>query len=254
MRPDTVPRRSIIQAGSYALASLALFLGALVQGASGFAFSLVSLPLLTLAMPAGRAVPMLTLFGLAINSIVLFSARSRKLPAGFPALLTAGAAGTVPGVLLLGSVPEVPLAIGVGLTVALIAGAYLAGFRAGLSRSRAAVVPVGLLSGVMNGLMTFSGPPVIILLTERGAGRDEFRAGLAFYFLGLNLLTVPMLASAGLLDVAVLAATAELLPAAAAGAILGSALSGRIPQDAFRRAVLVLLAILGLSAAARAAF
>lgn len=221
---------------------------------TGFAFSLVSLPLLALAMPAGRAVPMLTLFGIAINSIVLVSARSRALPAGFPALLAAGAAGTVPGVLLLGTVPEEPLAIAVGLAVAVIAGAYLAGLRAGLSKSRAAVVPVGLLSGVMNGLMTFSGPPVIILLTERGAGRDEFRAGLAFYFLGLNLLTVPMLLAAGLLDGGVLAGTAELLPPTAAGAILGSALSGRIGRDAFRRAVLVLLAVLGLATAARAAF
>lgn len=221
---------------------------------TGFAFSLVSLPLLTLVMPAGRAVPMLTLFGLAINSIVLVSARPRTLPSGFPALLAAGAAGTIPGVMLLGSVPEEPVAIAVGLAVAVIAGAYLAGFRAGLSDGRAAVIPVGLLSGVMNGLMTFSGPPVIILLAERGAGRDEFRAGLAFYFLGLNLLTVPMLFMAGLLDGGVLADTLELLPATAAGAVLGSALAGRVPQSAFRRAVLVLLAVLGLSTAARAAF
>ncbi len=196
------------------------------------------------------AVPMLTLFGLAINTIVLVSAHVRSLPSGFPTMLAAGVAGTFPGVLLLGMVPEEPLRIAVGMVVAMIAVAYLSGFRTGAGRRRSAVIPVGLASGLLNGLMTFSGPPVIILLADRGTEKDEFRSGLAAYFLGLNILTVPILAATGLLDGGILLQTAGLLPAAVAGTIIGSTLSRRIPGDAFRRIVLVLLAILGLSTAA----
>ncbi len=229
------------------LPAAALLAGALVQGVSGFAFSLLSLPLLCLVMPAREVVPMLTLFGLVLNAIVLASSRSHARPGRFLPLLMAGAAGTLPGVLLLGTVPDGPLRAAVGLVVLSTAILYLAGVRVRLSNERAAMIPVGLLSGLLNGLMTFSGPPVIILLANQGAERDEFRANLSMYFLGLNVVTIPMLVAGGLLTGEILRRSAGLLPFVALGAGAGALLSRRIPQAHFRRGVLILLGLLGIA-------
>lgn len=233
-------------------ASAALFLGSFVQGASGFAFSLVSLPLLMLVIPQREAVPLLTMMGLLINSVVLFSAGRRADPRRFLPLLAAGVAGTLPGILLLQTLPERPLRIAVGITISLAAAAYAAGARARIRNEKAAMIPVGLLSGLLNGLMTFGGPPVIVFLANQDAGKEEFRAGLSFYFLGLNILSLPLLAARGLLGSAALAQAAPLLPSVLAGSALGAALSRRIPEVAFRRIVLALLAILGISSTAAA--
>jgi uncharacterized membrane protein YfcA len=229
------------------VAAAALLLGSFVQGASGFAFSLISLPLLTMVMPQESAVPMLALLGLPINAVVLFSSRGQADPKRFLPLLVAGVAGTLPGILLLQALPEGPLRLIAGVTVTITAAVYIAGGRVRFRNERAAMIPVGLVSGILNGLMTFSGPPVIIFLANQEAEKEEFRAGLSLYFLGLNLLSIPMLAMRGLLGGGLLTATAQLLPAAALGSVLGAAVSRRIPQRAFRRTVLVLLAVLGLS-------
>lgn len=222
-------------------------LGSFVQGASGFAFSLISLPLLSLVMPQEAAVPMLVLLGLPINAVVLFSSRGHADPKRFLPLLVAGTAGTLPGILLLQALPEDPLRLVAGATVTITAAVYMAGGRVRLRSERAAMVPVGLLSGILNGLMTFSGPPVIVFLANQEAEKEEFRAGLSLYFLGLNLVSIPMLAFRGMLGDGLITDTARLLPAAALGSALGAAVSRRIPQKAFRRTVLVLLAVLGVS-------
>lgn len=234
-------------------ASLILLAGAFVQGVTGFAFSLLSLPLLTLLAPAAEAVPVLSVFGLVVNLMVLLSVPRAANPARFLPLYVTGLAFTWPGILLLEILPDRPVRLIVGVLVLATAIACLV--KRGVSeprRERPALALVGIVSGLMNGLTTFSGPPVIIFLAGTGAGRDEFRANLSLYFLVLNVFMVPMLVSRGLLTPVLWSHIARFSPFVLAGSLAGSLVARRIDREQFRRIVLVLLAALGLMAVAAA--
>lgn len=230
-------------------ASLILLLGAFVQGVTGFAFSLLSLPLLTLLAPAEEAVPVLSVFGLVVNLMVFLSVPRAAKPLMFLPLYAAGLVFTWPGILLLEVLPDRPVRIVIGALVLATALACLA--KRSVSeprRKRLALALTGTASGLMNGLTTFSGPPVIVFLAGTDVGRDEFRANLSLYFLVLNVFMVPMLVSRGLLTPALWGDIARLAPFVLAGSLAGSLVARRIDRVLFRRMVLILLAALGLMA------
>jgi uncharacterized membrane protein YfcA len=226
-----------------------LLAGSFVQGVTGFAFSLLSLPLLSLLMPAQYAVPMLSLFGLALNVLVLLSAPRAARPLRFLPLYIAGLAFTWPGILLLQLVPDRPVKLVVGILVLATAVLYMRGRAMRISQGRLPLAATGAVSGLLNGLTTFSGPPVVLLLAGTDASKDEFRANLSLYFLVLNVFMVPMLVSRGLLTADLAIHCAKLSPFVVMGAITGSLASSRIGQPGFRRAVLILLAACGALAA-----
>jgi uncharacterized membrane protein YfcA len=246
--------REYYRAMNYPAAAFILLIAAFAQGFSGFAFSLISLPLLGLMMPAAKAVPMLSLLGLAINVSVFLSKPGSASPRKYLILFAAGLLFTWPGIALLRVIPDQPVRIVVGMLVLATALLYLAGRRFGSGGGALAQAVTGVVSGILNGLTTFSGPPVILFLAGSDAGRDEFRVNLSLYFLVLNIFTVPMLAAGGLLTADLALECAKLLPAVLAGAVAGSLAASRIDTVLFRRIVLWLLAIVGAVAAAVAAF
>jgi hypothetical protein len=84
-------------------AAAVLFSGACLQGLTGFGYSLFSLSLLVLLMPASAAVPMLSVSSLFLNALVLLRTRRRIEPARIAPLLLSGAAGAPLGILSLAS-------------------------------------------------------------------------------------------------------------------------------------------------------
>jgi hypothetical protein len=227
-------------------AFLAVLAGALVQGASGFAFSLVALPVLASCMPASEAVPVLTLAGLAVNGTVLLSTRRGAATLEYLPMTVCAVLATWPGTLLLRSLPAGPMRIVAGSAVFVTSVLYLGRVGAGEGRGVRSMIPAGLLSGLLNGLLSLGGPPAIILLAGRRVPRDEFRAGLSMHFLILNVATIPMQAAGGLLSARTATLALEALPLVLAGTLAGTLVARRIPQDVFRRLVLCLLAALGL--------
>ncbi len=217
-----------------------------MQGLTGFGYSLFSLPLLVLIMPAPSAVPMLSATSIFLNLLVFYrERRSLRLRWILP-LLISGVAGLPMGIWLLKTMDQGTLKIIIGFLVVLSAAVYLSGFRMKLRHERWAMIPVGITSGVLNGATTFSGPPVILFFTNQGIGKSEFRAGLAFYFLILNLIAVPAFIAGDLLSGEVAVRTVKLFPAVVAGALSGVGLSERISQELFGRVALWVLALLGV--------
>lgn len=110
----------------------------------------------------------------------------------------------------------------------------------------------GALSGIFNGLTTFSGPPAVIYLSATETEKDSFRGNLSAFFLVLTITAIPSFIGAGVVDGAGLARAAMFLPGAALGGLLGIFLAGRVDSAAFRKAALVILAVLGVSGALQA--
>lgn len=214
----------------------------------GFGFSLFSVPLLVMLLPASRVVPLLAGLSLVVNAAVLYQTRSHLRPRRILPLILAGLAGVPLGVRLLAVASESTLRVGLGGATVVLSSALLFGVRFRVKREALAMVPVGLLSGVMNGAATLSGPPVVIFQIAQRAGKDLFRATLAGYFLALTVLTIPVLWLNGLVDGELALAALYLLPGVLVGLALGLALSRKLDSDRFRKTALVLVMLLGLMA------
>ncbi len=228
-----------------ALALAILFAGAFLQGLTGFGYSLFSLPLLALLMPVSAAVPMLCLTSIFLNLSVFIKARKNLDLKRILPLLISGAVALPAGVWLLKIADESVLKISVGIIVILSSLIYLSGFRVTVRREKLAMVPVGFLSGLLNGATTFSGPPVILFFANQRVAKHQFRASLATYFLLLNILAVPAFIAGGLLTGEGALKTLYLFPAVILGVLLGIRMADVVSEERFRFVALIALGILG---------
>ena len=106
--------------------------------------------------------------------------------------------------------------------------------------------PTGLASGLLTGMFGTGGPPLIIWYHLSAAGKAAFRGNLMTIFLLMTVVRVPSYVWAGLVTGPRLLSTLAVMPAVLAGAWLGQRLHIRISEVAFRRAVAVLLALIGV--------
>ncbi len=111
-------------------------------------------------------------------------------------------------------------------------------------RRRWFMILSGSLAGFATTVGNVAGPIMNIYLIARGMQKREFMGTLAWYFFIFNCVKVPLFAGLGMITPATLRFDAWLLPAVAAGALLGRWLLNRISQRRFKTVVL------GLAAAA----
>lgn len=228
---------------------LVVFVAGALQGFCGFGYSLLALPLLLFMMPAGTAVPMLCVTGIALNVVLLISTRKHLDLRGFAPLAIAGVVFTPVGVWLIREVPAESAQTAIGIGVAVISMAMLLKLRAGLRKTPVGLLAAGAVSGLLNGFATFSGPPVVLLLSASGEGKDGIRSCLAAYFLLLGLIGALSYSTMGVLTTAALPSVVMALPFTVLGAATGALLARRSGGEAFRRLSLVIMALLGLLSA-----
>jgi uncharacterized membrane protein YfcA len=232
-----------------AASMLILLAAACLQGLAGFGYSLMSLPLLALFMPVRIIVPMLSITSVFINLVVFLKARKSADIRWILPLLLAGVVSIPGGVWILKHTDEALLKVIIGVLVGFSALLYLTGFRIRIRRERLALIPTGILSGLLNGITTFSGPPVILFLANQKVDKQVFRANLALYFFLLNIASVPVFVGGGLLTAETAVEALLRFPAIIIGVVLGIRLAGRIDEEPFRRVALIILALLGLLSA-----
>lgn len=225
---------------------LIVFAAGALQGFCGFGYSLLAMPLLLFMMPAGTAVPMLCVTGIALNVVLLISTRKHLDLRGLTPLAIAGVLFTPAGVWLIREVPAESARTAIGIGVAVISVAMLLKLRVGLRKTTAGLLAAGAVSGLLNGFATFSGPPVVLLLSASGEGRDGIRSCLAAYFLLLGLIGALSYSMMGVLTPAALPSVVMALPFTVLGAAAGALLARRSGGEAFRRLSLVIMALLGL--------
>jgi uncharacterized membrane protein YfcA len=106
--------------------------------------------------------------------------------------------------------------------------------------------PTGLLSGVLGGLFGVGGPPVIIYYQLSGANKSVFRASLMAIFLLIALVRVPSYLIGGLITPARFWSALSVIPAVAVGSYAGSRIHFQLGEEKFRRAVSLVLLLIGM--------
>lgn len=231
-----------------------IFFAAALQGFCGFGYSLLALPLICLFAPARWAVPVIAVSSLVLNTMVLISSHGKLRLKGFLPLAFAGIAFTPLGAWMLGSLPDTTVRFVIGITVTAASLISLSRWAPHMKRTPLGMGITGALSGVFNGLTTFSGPPAVIYLSATETEKDSFRGNLSAFFLVLTITAIPSFVGAGVVTAGGLLSATMFLPAAALGGLLGIYSAGRTDSASFRKIALVILSLLGASGALQALF
>jgi uncharacterized membrane protein YfcA len=227
--PDVSP-------GALLLVAIAL-LAATVNGALGYGFSSLTVPVAVLVYASRVLNPALVLVELVVNSYSLFINR-RGVPRVWRRTLPM-LAGLVPGVVfgsfVLSAVNASTIRV---LTYAALLPLILlqaGGFRRVIRAERAVGVPLGAGIGVLYSVTTISGPPLALMLNNQGYAREDFRASLAIIRIAESTLTAIAYAVLGLYTLQTGALVGLIAPSVLVGVPLGVLLIRRLAAETFRR-------------------
>ncbi|SHJ76377.1 sulfite exporter TauE/SafE family protein [Paramaledivibacter caminithermalis] len=225
---------------------IVIFSAGLVQGATSFGFSLLSVPLLSIFLPLKIIVPMLVIYSFIMNSIILYQIREYVKLKRISLLIISAVIATPIGANLLINLDESILKIIVGVIVTISSILFHFGYKIKVDNEKLAYVPVGIVSGLLNGSVSISGPPVILFLTNQGTEKQVFRATLTAYFWILNIMTIAIFIYKKLITIEVLKFTSYLLPALIVGVLIGVKLGNKVEEETFKKLTTVLIVIMGI--------
>ena len=218
------------------LFAVALF-AAMVNGALGYGFSSLTVPIALLFLPQKVLSPALVLVELAINSWVvlhnrgsLAAVRRRALP-----ILV----GLVPGILigsyLLNSSNPGLLKFWTYVVLLPLILLQAAGVRRPIHAEHAAGLPLGVGVGVLYSTTTISGPPLALMFNNQGLHKEEFRAALGTVRVVETTLTALVYFYLGLFSSKSMHLVVPVAPAVLLGLPLGSYLIRYMQSETFRR-------------------
>jgi uncharacterized membrane protein YfcA len=218
------------------LAAITL-VAAIVNGALGYGFSSITVPLALLVTTSRILNPALVLVELALNGYVLFVNR-----AALPSVrrrMTPIVAGLVPGIALgtlaVASVRPEWLKL---WTFALLLPLILlqaGGVRRPIRAERRWGLPFGAGVGALYSLTTISGPPLALFLNNQGLAKREFRASLGFIRVAEAAFTAAAYWYAGLFTRDALQLVPIVAPSLLVGVPLGVWIIRRVEAETFRR-------------------
>jgi uncharacterized protein len=206
------------------------------------------MPLLAIFMPLGNIVPVLIMTNLFINIIVLFDVKKEIefKSAWIWILIIASFFGIPIGIEILQVTNPNILKIVLGSMVALTAVAMIFGSKIHIKPNYLIYALIGFASGLMNGCITFSGPPIIIFLSNQGYKKNAFRANLTFFFFISNIFTVSVLVYKQLLSAESIGKIALFTIPIAFGVVCGIFVSKKINEELFKKIILHFLLITGI--------
>lgn len=217
-----------------------------IQGLTSFGFALISMPLLTKLIPITEAVPVVVALSLITNLIVL-KTTWRHIQLKKISLMIVSSLIAVPaGVWLLESVHPDKLKLFAGLLVVAFGILLLLGKAYPVQNEKIAFIPVGLTSGLLNGSISMSGPPVALFLSNQGADKQTFRANITVYGVVLNIITITTYSFSGLLTAEVIRYTVWFVPGMLVGVIVGVAAIKKLNDQTFRKLALYLIVLSGI--------
>ena len=229
------------------LGSIVIFTASFIQGITGFGFALIAVPLLSYFLPLKSIVPLVVLYSLATNLFILKETRNHIRLKDIRWVIIFGIIGIPFGVWILKTVDVNLLKTLAGFTIAITAAAMIKGFQMKFRNEVISSGVAGFLSGVLNGSISMSGPPVVIFLANKDAEKDVFRANLSLYGIITNLITIASFFISGLASPVIFKNFIFLFPGLVAGIMIGNLTVRKINETLFRKLILISIIAMGLT-------
>jgi uncharacterized membrane protein YfcA len=212
-------------------------LAAVVNGALGYGFSSITVPLALLFLTNRVLNPALVPIEVVLNAYVLWVNRAslpevqrRVLP-----VIVGIVPGVVVGTMLVSSVHPGWLKFGTFAALLPLILLQAAGFRRPVRAEKAFGLTFGGGVGLLYSVTTISGPPLAVMLNNQGLAKREFRAAMGIIRLAESSLTAVAYAYAGLYTAQSIALIPWIVPSLILGVPLGAWLIRQIDAETFRR-------------------
>jgi uncharacterized membrane protein YfcA len=223
------------------MSSIAIILitlaAAVVNGALGYGFSSITVPIALLFLSNRVLNPSLVPIEVALNAYVLWVNR-RALPLVVRRVMPV-AIGLVPGVIvgtvIVARVSPAWLKLSTYIVLLPLILLQAMGYRRPVAAEATAGAAFGSGVGLLYAVTTISGPPLALALNNQGFSKQEFRAALGFIRLAESSLTAMAYVAAGLFSRASVALIPQILPSVAVGVPVGAFVIRHVKAETFRR-------------------
>jgi uncharacterized membrane protein YfcA len=228
------------------IASFIILIASVVKGLTGFGFALTSLPLLTLFLTPKTAVPLIVVCSVFLDGYTFYETRRFVQYKEIFPLVVSGILGMILGTYFLVSLNSDIIRVAIGIVTILFAVASIMGIKREISNIKMVSIPIGLVSGVLGGLMSISGPPIVLFFINQNIEKRMFRANLLAYFFSLYLTTVPAYFFGNLLTLEMLGSAIIMVPIMFLGATVGIRASKRVDENFFKKITLLMVLFTGI--------
>jgi uncharacterized protein len=228
-----------------AVVAVVVFAAAMVQTTTGFGFALLAVPLLSLVVPTETAVVISASLGLVTIAGLAVKERAHGDRVAIRRMLLGAMVGAPLGLLVLEVVSSRQLKFLLAGVIFVFLLITLRGWA--LTKDNVGVeVGAGLVSGVLNTVLSTNGPPLVMALQARHLPPEQFRGTLAPVVAVTGVITVALFAVTGRYDSEAWVSLLVALPALGLGYLAGTRQHHRFDPAVFRRLVLVLLGVTGM--------
>lgn len=238
-----------------AIIEMALIVGlaGFIQGFSGFAYGLISLPLLSLIFPPLYAVGMVSVSGILIIAYNTWLHRRYVRLKPILALVLYGAILVPVGAFFVGRLPENGIYLGIGcVVIALAVLDLLTGERSlAVFSLRWVAVALSGLAGLLGGAFSTPGPAIIAYIYGKEPSRMVAKAEVQLYFLLLSIFVIVAQALRGTIRAGNTVMALMYLPVILLAVTAGARLSFVVPPKGYRTMTSVLLIVVGIAVALR---
>lgn len=226
---------------------LVLFFALFLQALAGFGSALLSMPILAQALGITVAAPLFALCAL-VGEFVMISRHRKSIDlTAVWRLMVAALVGIPIGIIGVSRIPEEITLFLLGLVTTGYALYALSGLRVPPLTDKRWAFPFGFVSGILSGAYNTGGPPYVIYSASKGWAPQEFKANLQSVFVVSSIAVITGHTLSGNMNSEVLRLFALALPAVITGLLLGFVCERFVSPAAFRKGILVLLLLIGLT-------
>jgi uncharacterized protein len=213
------------------------FFAAFVNGAIGYGFSSLTVPVALVFYTNRILNPALVMIEVFVNFYVLFLNRD-SIPAVWKRVLPI-LIGLLPGIaagaLILASLHPGWIKLGTYTIILPLILVQAAGWRRPLRSTSLVGLPFGAALGILYSVTTISGPPLAILFNNQGLVKNEFRAGLALVRVVESSVTAIVYYHLGLFVAESQNLLSVIAPCVVVGVPLGAYVIRQLDAETFRR-------------------
>ena len=217
--------------------TLITFVASIVNGALGYGFSSITVPLALLFLSNRVLNPALVIIEVPLNAYVLWVNR-QELPNVWRRIWTM-IIGLIPGIIVgsmaVSSVSPDWLKLWTYIVLLPLILFQAAGYRRPIRAEKAVGLVFGSGVGLLYSVTTISGPPLAIMLNNQGLAKKEFRAALGVVRLAESSFTAMSYWWFGLFTAQSIQLVPWIVPSVAIGVPIGAQLIRRMKAETFRR-------------------
>ena len=229
----------------YIWLAVIVFFAGFIKGLSGFASTLVALPLLTIIIDIKTVVPFANMLAVYASIFLLIRLFKHLKWKDLSPLLVGFFPGMLIGVFFLKTLNKNILQLILG-SVLIFYSTYSLFFEISLLIMKKIWAYIfGFISGILRGVIGAGGPPIIIYASLQPWNKDKIKATLQGYLIISGPITIFFHACTGLVTGIVLKYFFISLPIFALGTYIGSHFYWTISEKSYKRIILILLNLLG---------